>query len=520
MRNINVDLMRTKGKHDKFFKECASTGRACLILRSDHQQHLSMASRECGFRHLRFHGLLHDDMAVYREDKDGNPIYSWQYVDAVYDYILSISMRPFVGFTFMPERLASGDSTVYWWKANITPPKDYGRWEELVYEVVRHFTERYGYEEVKQWYFEVWNEPDQYRWFFTGDIDEYFKLYESTARAVKSVCQDYRVGGPATAGGDLDKWIGGLIGYCHRNRVPIDFITTHTYSAKGITHEGKEGELDCSPGGAVGVPVWLPGTPWPQGNVYHDPEGAVGAVRRAYDLVKASAMPDLDIYFTEWGLTCDYWDPLRDSYHAASYILSRLKAVQGYVKAMSYCEVSDVFEEDGPPTDHFHGGFGLVNLQGLRKPSFFAYSFLNHLGDTELECDDPNTFACCDANGVQLLFWDCAVRQDRTNKEYYNRDTPSLSAEKVQLSIAGLRPGTYELSVYCTGYRRNDVYTAYLDMKHPGTLTQEQIRLLDEQNNGSPAITGKIVIADNSCGVFQYDVDVRENDVYLITLEA
>ncbi len=515
MRNITVDLSRIKGKHDRFFQECASTGRAYLILRSDHQQHLTMARRECGFRYLRFHGLLHEDMAVYREGKDGHPVYSWQYVDAVYDYILSAGMRPFVGLTFMPERLASGDSTVYWWKANITPPKDYAKWQELVYQVARHFTERYGVEEVKQWFFEVWNEPNQYPWMFTGDMDQYLKLYECAARAVKRVCRDYRVGGPAAGVTNLAKWVGGLIDYCHSNRVPIDFVTAHVYTSKGAP-----GAKHYDPKETDGIPAWVPGRTWPLANIYYDPDGGIGDVRGAYDAVKASPMPHLDIYFTEWGLTCDYWDPLRDSYHAASFLLSRIKSIRGYVKGASYCEVSDVFEEDGPPTDHFHGGFGLVNLQGLRKPSYFAYAYLNQLGDIELECDDTDAFACCDARGVQVLFWDCTVRQDQPNRQYYSRDVPALPVGKARLTVAGLKPGTYDLSVYCTGYRRNDVYTSYLDMRHPGTLTQEEIRSLAKQSDGSPVETGKMTISGDSGGVFGYDVDVRENDVYLITLST
>lgn len=169
MREIHVDLSRVKGKHDKFYQECVSAGRAYLILRSDHQKHIEMAVGECGFKYLRFHGLLQDDMGVYREDMDGMPIYSWQYVDAVYDFILSIGLRPFVVFDFMPEKLASGDTTVYWEKANVTPPKDYSKWSDLIYKVVEHFAERYGRDEVREWFFEVWNEPDNIYFFTAGD---------------------------------------------------------------------------------------------------------------------------------------------------------------------------------------------------------------------------------------------------------------------------------------------------------------------------------------------------------------
>ncbi|NBD24296.1 GH39 family glycosyl hydrolase [Paenibacillus glycinis] len=515
MRRIDIDRSLAQGKRDAFPNLCVSTGRAYLLLRADHQKHVIRAARECGFRYLRFHGLLDDDMGVYREDKHGNPIFGWQYVDAVYDFILDAGLRPFVEFGFMPEALASGDRTVFWEGSNVTPPNDYGKWERLIREVALHFTDRYGAEEVRQWYFEVWNEPDQRNLFFTGDRDEYFKLYEATARAVRSVGPDYRVGGPATAG--ANGWLAGLIGYCHARGVPLDFVSTHAYSCAPGESDAEERPPYANPDGAVPTPVWSPGTGWPQGNMYYKPDGVAGEALRAKAEVEESPMPELPLYFTEFGLTYHYWDPLRDSYHAASYLLSRLSSVQGLASAMSYCEISDVFEEDGPPTGHFHGGFGLMNLQGIRKPAYFAYKYLNQLGDTALACDDRNAFACRDGNGVQVLFWDCAVRQDAENKKYYGRDLPALPADPVKLTVAGLQPGEYELCAYRTGYRRNDAYTDYLDLAPRGTLSREQIRRLDERNAGLPELTRKIVVAEGD-GAFEWEVGMRENDVCLVTL--
>src|SRR5919199_712506 len=138
-------------------------------------------------------------------------------------------MKPFVEFGFMPQALASGDKTVFWWKGNITPPKDYGKWEGLVRALVEHWTARYGADEVREWYFEVWNEPNLDA-FWSGSQAEYFKLYETTARAVKSVSPEYRVGGPATAG---RAWIAETINFAAQRGVPLDFITTHDYGVEG-----------------------------------------------------------------------------------------------------------------------------------------------------------------------------------------------------------------------------------------------------------------------------------------------
>ena len=158
------------------------------------------------------HGLFHDDMGVYFEDKADNPIYNWQYIGKLYDFLLSINVKPFVELSYMPKVLASGDKTCFWWKTNVTPPKSYSKWYDFIQALTQHFTERYGEDEVKTWYFEVWNEPNL-KYFFSSTMGEYFKLYDTTAQVVKSVSSYYRVGGPATAG---NAWLPKLIEYCKK----------------------------------------------------------------------------------------------------------------------------------------------------------------------------------------------------------------------------------------------------------------------------------------------------------------
>ena len=222
---INLDFNKVKGKFNTMFKECIGAGRANEGLRADWQQQLAYVKKECDFKYIRMHGLLTDDMGVYREDKNGNPEYNFQYVDVLYDFILSIGMKPFVELGFMPEALASGKQTIFWWRGNVTPPKDYNKWAELIRTLTLHFTQRYGANEVKTWYFEVWNEPNlNVNGFWAGTQEEYFKLYKYSAEAIKSVNKEYRVGGPATAGA---AWEPEMIDFCMKNSVSLDFISTH-----------------------------------------------------------------------------------------------------------------------------------------------------------------------------------------------------------------------------------------------------------------------------------------------------
>jgi xylan 1,4-beta-xylosidase len=492
-RTISIDFTQVKGKTNRFYREAVGAGRASEGLRADWQRDLAIVKRECGFKYIRFHGLLHDEMGVYDEDKNGNPIYNFQYVDALYDSILNLGMKPFVEFAFMPEKLKSTDKTIFWWKGNISPPKDYDKWQKLIQALVKHWTERYGEDEVKHWYFEVWNEPNL-DFFFSGTQAEYFKMYEYSAKAVKSVSPKYRIGGPATAGRG---WITETIDFANKNKVPLDFITTHDYGVNGIG-------LDEN-----GVQKLFLDTNL---NVI------IGGVKEVDAKIKSSAMPNLPLHYTEWSSSYSPRDPVHDSYISAPYILSKLKGSEGFTDSMSYWVFTDIFEESGTVPSPFHGGFGMMNFQGLKKPSFYAYQFLNRLGDEELKSTDADSWTTRSQNGAQILLWNFSPPITKeSNQVFYKKDLPAKDFGKVSIKISSLPSGNYRMNVYQVGYQVNDVYTSYLKMGSPQHLKREQVRELAEKNNGKPVESLQVKIKGKQ--PFTKEVTLRENDVFMITLE-
>lgn len=492
-RVIAADYRRVKGPRDSFAQLVVGAGRAAEGLRADWQRDLALVHRECGFDYVRFHGLLEDELGVYSEDRQGRPVYNFQYIDAVYDAILNAGMRPFVEFGFMPQRLASGEKTIFWWKGNVTPPRDYAKWEELIRALVQHWTNRYGHDEVRRWYFEVWNEPNLKDAFWTGDQAEYFKLYDVAARGVKSVSPDYRIGGPATAG---RAWVPEMIEHARTARVPLDFITTHDYGVRG-------GALDAEGNQQLFLDSSL--------------DAIIAGVREVRAQINRSAMPDLPLHYTEWSTSYSPRDPVHDAYISAAYIVSRLKGIEGQAQSMAYWTFTDIFEENGPVPSPFHGGFGLINFHGLRKPSFYAYQFLNRLGSEELVSHDAASWATRSGGGVQVLFWDYTPPQTtESNQVYFKRDLPSKPLGDVQLSLKGLQAGRYAIKVYRVGYGVNDVYTDYLKMGSPQSLTREQVSLLAQRNDGRSVTTERVRIGKT--GEFVRRLPMRRNDVYLVTL--
>jgi xylan 1,4-beta-xylosidase len=287
-----------------------------------------------------------------------------------------------------------------------------------------------------------------------------------------------------------------MIAHAAQARVPLDFITTHDYgvSGRGLDAEGNQ-QLFLDPA--------------------HD--AIVSGVRGVRAQLKASVMPNLPLHYTEWSTSYSPRDPVHDAYLSAAYIVSRLKGSEGHAESMSYWTFTDIFEENGPVPSPFHGGFGLINFQGLRKPSFYAYQFLNRLGEEELASNYPDSWVTRGGGGVQALFWNYTPpKTEESNQVYFKRDLPSKALGDVRVSLAGVPPGRFMLTVYRVGYGVNDVYTDYFKLGSPPVLSREQVRSLAERNDGRPVTTARVEV--KASGLFSRDLPLRENDVYLLTL--
>ncbi len=492
VREINADLKQTEGKTIDAFNFCIGAGRANEGLRADWQQQLAIVQKEIGFKYIRFHGLLHDDMRVYTEDKQGNPQYNWQYIDRLFDFLLSVNIKPFVEFGFMPPDLASGTKTIFWWKANVSKPKSYEKWDALISKLVMHWQERYGKEEVSTWYFEVWNEPDL-RGFFDGTQADYFELYKHTANAVKSISSDYRVGGPATS---ATKWIDQFLFHCDSAKLPVDFVSTHDYGTTSVLDEmGTKKQKLKNNADTIAINV-----------------------RKVRNIIHASAYKNAELHFTEWNTSPSSRDPIHDTYQNATYVLNTLKKTGASANSMSYWTFTDIFEEAGPGLTPFHGGFGLLNLQDIKKPTYYAYKFMRELGSTTLRNTDASSYVTTSPNNdVQALIWNYTFTN--TDKEfdqgYFIKDQPSQVKEEVELQIRNVKNGKYRLEVYQVGYKKSDPFTKYVEMGRPSQITRQQEAELKQESSGTPVRTDIVAITD---GAYKTSMQLRDNDIVFIKL--
>ena len=490
MRQIKSDINGKQGKLNRYFSKCIGAGRAAEVMRHEAYKQLCTVQEECPFEYIRFHGLFHDEMGLVNRRENGELFFNFQYVDILFDSLLDIGIRPVVELGLMPGELRSGDNTVFWWKMYNTPPKDHGEWGEVIESLVRHVTERYGKAEIEKWFFEVWNEPDLDSFFRSDDrMNDYFKIYESAARAVKRVDPQYKVGGPATAG---LRWIPEFITFCRENSVPLDFISGHYYCLKG----------DFDADGKVRM-------------IMNNHSYLSGMINRTGKQCREEGYP---LLMTEWSASYSSRDPVHDSYFSAPFILQIIKECEGNAEMLSYWVYTDIFEEVGIGQTPFHGGFGLINIQSLKKPAFYAYKMLNQLGDDQLLCDDKSAYICRKDYEIEALIWNSVIlKQDAPNVEFFTRPLPAKQIDDATVTLSGFTPcREYTVTVETVGYKMGDVYNAYLDGNFKDTPTREETRALAEASK--PKITS-FAVTSNSDGVIEFTLPQTENQVDLVKIK-
>lgn len=464
---------------------CVGTGRMGLALTKEYQEQLKLVQEEIGFRHIRGHGLFCDDMAIYQEyQEDGvkKAEYNFTYLDRVMDSYMSLGLRPFLELGFMPEKLAKGTQTVFYWRGNTTPPKDYGDWCLLVQATLRHLMERYGADEVVCWPIEVWNEPNLPGFWEHADMQEYFKLFHRTFEAVKEVDPRFQVGGPAVCGVFDEKWIRAFMEYCRDNGLSVDFVTRHHYT---VEQPERVGHYDYSR--------------------LMKPEDGFANLKTSRDII--DSFPEyqgLPIHITEFSTSYTPKGVIHDTNLNAAFLAHQLSRLGDVNQSYSYWTFGDVFEEQGVPFTTFYGGFGLVAEGGIPKPTFWTFAFYKKLQESGGECvyKDGNAVVLRRENGDYLgVVWSIAGQE--------------AEERRLKLSLpAG--SGEYVILTKTVDEETCNPLKVWHDLGEPAHLNGEQRKLLKEASR--PFVQTKRANADK--GKVEAELDVRKNGVVYFEVSA
>lgn len=404
---VTIDTRHVSGALPHIWNECVGSDRAAITLREGWRNDLARWTSEAGAKRVRFHGIFADEMSVMTPTilNRGKLTPNFQRVDQVYDGLLARNVKPFVELSFMPKGLASGTTSFFFYGGIITPPKSNDAWAEFIKSFVIHLIDRYGAAEVRQWPFEVWNEPNL-SVFWTGTKQQYFEFYRATALAIKSVDAQIKVGGPATASVE---WIGDFADYCATTNTPVDFFSTHAYA--GDSQDKLFGK----------------GTPRSSQN-----DVIPRAVRQARDQIDATIHKGKPLWITEWSS-----DSPAMIAHVISNCLYHCQAMSPWVMSSEYEElgIADYILKEGD------SGWGMLTA-GIAKPSFNTYKLLHRMGTERLAAQGPAMASRRRDNSIAALVWNLAEATQPSGIPGLSH-TRSVKGEarKFAIDLPGARPG-------------------------------------------------------------------------------
>jgi xylan 1,4-beta-xylosidase len=459
---IIVDAHSASHPFPHYWERMFGSGRASLSLRDSYRRDLRTVKDATGFEYVRFHAIFHDELGLYDEDVEGKPVYNFSYVDQIYDGLLENGVRPFVELSFMPKKLAAAQILQsFWYRPNVSPPKDWNKWGDLVSHFAQHLVDRYGVGEVSQWYFEVWNEPNLDFWAGKPAEDTYYQLYDVTAQALKSVNARLRVGGPATA---QAAWVDRFVRHDVDNHIPVDFVSTHVYGndlAKDVlgTDEAvSRSQMVCR------------------------------AARKVYEQVAASLRPDLPIIWSEYNASYKNETAVTDSVFMGPWLADTIRQCDGLTEMMAFWTFSDVFEEQGVVKQPFYGGFGLIAEDGLPKPSFNAFKLLHRLGENRLLVDTDSAIVTRRSDGILVMaVWNLSLPEE------------SGHTKKVTIVLNGIA-GHQRAVLYRLDATHGSLIATYDKLGKPPYPTRDQIAQLRRTSEIPPPESillenGKITIS-------------------------
>ncbi len=457
---------------------CIGTGRMGLALHKEYQEQLALAQAECGFKHIRGHGLFSDDMAIYQYFKDPEGVehesYNFTYLDRVMDYYREQGLRPFLELGFMPEKMASGTQTIFYWKGNTTPPADHSKWADMVKATLKHLAQRYGVEEVSTWPCEVWNEPNLPGFWENADKAKYLELYAVTARAVKEALPEMKVGGPAICGGQgSQEWVRDFLTFCRDNQIPVDFVTRHAYMGQPPERHGRY--------------------------LYHEMcavNFTVEEMRTTRGII--DSFPEyqgMPMHITEFNTSYHPFCPIHDTNLNAAYIAGLLAQLGDVADSYSYWTFGDVFEEQGVPSRPFHGGFGLIANGLIPKPTLWTFAFFNRLPSGAVYRDEHMVVTHRADGALEGVAWNLC-REGR---------------EELTISLSTEETGPMTLIMETVDEQVCNPLKAWHEMGEPASLTKEQLRFL--RKAGQPLCTTQEVAG--GCA----ELTLKENAVVYFRLE-
>lgn len=485
IERFTIDCQKSGKMLNRSWSKLANYGRASEGLRAEWRNQLREIQREIPFEYIRFHGILSDDMMVYNEDSKGVPEFNFSYVDELVDFLLEVNIKPYIELSFIPDQLATEKNYMFYWKANISKPKDICKWKLLVENLLIHFIHRYGIDAVSDWYFEIWNE---FTLNYKFDKEYYMNFLKETYLSVKAVNKSIRVGGVNVIIEELidSKTLLEYDQFCKKENIDLDFISIKAYAL--VPKDKSKRIMDLVTDSNKDFRETLIIQNSVDNFVYAD-EGYIGS--NINGMLQKYCSCDLihkDIFINEWNTSAYPRDILHDTCFKGAFLAKNIIDNFDKVKGMGYWVFTDIFEETKISGTMFHGGIGFIMNNGLKKPIYLVYKLFNKLGETFIEKGDCFLITKSKDGGIQILlhnYCHFAKGEAKCNGDDINLNNVDdiflKRIKNISFVLKGIK-GEVVKKVYKINKDNGSVYDEWIKMGSPQSIDTEEIDYLKKKS--------------------------------------
>jgi len=531
--SITIDIKKSAGPFTPLWSYFGYDEANYSTMKNGKELLSELAAISTNSEYVRVHNLLTtgDGKAAlkwsstnaYTEDTNGDPVYNWTIVDSIFDTFIKRGIKPIAEIGFMPEALSVKPQPYrHYWKPGVPydsiytgwayPPRDYKKWSQLIYQWVKHCIKRYGEQEVKTWYWEVWNEPNIGYW--KGTMQEYFTLYDYTVDAVKKAYPPAKVGGPTTTGPRWDKaadFLKEFLQHCvdgenyatGKRGAPIDYITFHAKGAPAVVNNNVQMNMavqlqDVAKGFEIintfpslkRVPVIIG---------EFDPEGCAAC---SAQFNPQNAYRNGTMY---------------SSYTAASF--AQLYTMRKKYNVNLTGAVSWSFEFENQP---WFAGFRDLATNGVDKPVLNVFRMFGMMKGNMLEVNNPNAIprreiidssvrtdknyidalATSDAHNMYILIWN-----------YHDDDGKKRNAF-IKMKLQHLPSANVTVSCFLVDEEHSNSYTLWKKMGSPQQVSEEMLIRLKKAGQLQKRGSNKQLTVLN--GTINYQLNLATQGVALL----
>lgn len=468
--DLNIQALK-KSAQKNTQKRFLSLGRAYACLRSEVQEQIRMTIHDYPFDYLRIRDIFSDDLYIYYEKENSEPLYNWASLDTVFDFILSVGLKPFPEIGYMPAMLASKKQYANWqYHPNISQPKSLQKWKLLILDFLRHYIGRYGIRELRSWYFDFWTDPDLKikNPYWNESMEAFFEFYLVTWQAFHETDPDLQLGSPSFSSIYGFPWYESFFSFCNEHFIRPAYISAHLYGCEG--EFSKDLMEDTSYYSVTNQRL------------------VADQIQTVQEIMNRYKFHDLEIIVSDWNLTFLPSDLIRDTCYMGPYICHTLNQTMHLVKGISFWALSDNYEDFFPDNRLFQGGAGLLDFHSLKKAAYNAFTLIGMLGSRILS-QGKNYIFTMEENTYQLLFYNLPQFDymysilDHSIIDETHRYNIYGNVENLLLSISLQLPkGTYYIKRYEVSREYGSAYDIWGRMGFPPVLTKDMEDYLRESS--------------------------------------